>query len=208
VTFWWLWPSPTGENAYPEFPLSIGQEDKEPQQRAGTRFGFESIVWEQPDHKRRIGIEVATRVEATFQGRGYSEMWEAFATSPVLDINPDPGMTMPGTPGAMTQRHPGTTVIENYATFGGELAIRGQMGRLMQFRIGGGFQYDQGHAITFDDAGKDRSNATTPDTDSVVTPGTVEENPLHFRMIDLPGKRYRVDSATTWQFFIMGRILL
>ena len=208
VTFWWLYPTANDGSNYPTFPLSIGQEDKQPQQRAGTRFGFESIVWEQPDQQRRIGIEVATRVEATFQGRGYSEMWEAFSTSPAFMINPDPGNTMPGTPGAMLQPHPGTTVIENYATFGGEMAIRGQLGKLIQFRVGGGFTYDQGHAITFDDAGKDRPNSTTDDMDSVVTPGTVEENPLHFRTIDLPGKRYRVDSATTWEIFVMGKILL
>ena len=96
--------------------------------------------------------ESTTRVEATFQGRGYSELWEMLATNPALMINPDPGMTQPGTP---LQPHPGTTVIENYATFGGTFGVRGQMGERLQFRLGGGFEYDQGHAVTFDDRARD-----------------------------------------------------
>jgi hypothetical protein len=223
ITFWWM--APIGERGNtPEDPngslfwnVGYGQKNHDPQQQAGTTFGFEAIAFENKKDKQRLAIELQGHVNAHFEGYGYSELWEVFAYAGDKVNNPGGPLVLdsnPTTAAVEAMSYPGTTQIENYMTFGGRVGLRAQIGDHVKFSAGLDVQDDQSHVITFDDAGIDRpgctamitTNCESPD-DNVVTPGTIEVNPLHKQLINLPGRRFIVDGATTFTFLVSSTII-
>jgi hypothetical protein len=211
VTFWWLAPigyrgtSPDDENGSLFWDVGFGSESHQLQQRAGTKFGFEAIPWENPKQQQRISLEFSGLIEAHFEGRGYSEMWEIFALAGDPDgptrrlvLDRDPVMA-----GFQEMPHPGVTVIENYMTFGGRFGVHGEVGPNAHFNASFEIANDQKHRITWTDAG----NESDQDTDDVITPGTREVNPLHKDIIDVTGRNYIADDNTIYTFLVAGTVL-
>jgi hypothetical protein len=211
VTFWWLAPigyrgtSPDDENGSLFWEVGFGSESHQLQQRAGTKFGFEAIPWENPKQQQKISLEFSGILEAHFEGRGYSEMWEIFALAGDPDgptrrlvLDRDPVMA-----GIQEMAHPGVTMIENYMTFGGRFGVHGEVGRNAHFNASFEIANDQKHRITWTDAG----NESNADTDDVITPGTREVNPLHAPVIDVTGRNYIADDNTIYTFQVAGTVL-
>jgi hypothetical protein len=208
--FWWEAPIVHSQDAFPDYttPGSLGsmggtgQKNVDPQQAAGTTFGFEAIAYENERDKQRIAIDFQGRLQAHFEGRGFSEMWEVFACN---KADPPPfqsPLCFPANDPFMQQSFYGTTDIENYASFGGDLGVTMQVGDFVHFRAAFGADHDQGHIITFTDAGKDKNG------DGMVDPNSKEEfNPLHRQQIDLVGRRYRVEDSTTYHVGVIGVLM-
>ncbi len=221
VFFWWQAPfALRGEN--PRDPSSslfwntgFGQETKAAQQMAGTTFGFEAIPWENSRQQQKLGIEVQARVEAHFEGIGYSEMWEPFAyggesvpgqnclsdapvRSGVLAVDLDPTTSSDD---KCKVSYPGTTEIQNYLTFSGRLGLRGQVGPTAKFSASFELLHDQTHRISFADAGNDDNR------NNKVDPNTKEVNPLHMKRIDLAGRRYIADETLVYTFLVSGMVM-
>lgn len=167
-------------------------------QQAGVAFGFEAYAVDNPIDHNRISFEVGTHVIAHFEGRDYSEMWEAFAfagdprSNGPLVIDSDPV-----TPGVQAMAYPGISNIENYLETRAHVAIRAELGPRVRFAILGDVIWKTDHAISFADAGVDLPTCSATVTthcevsnNTVINPGTVEVNPLQVPLIDLVGHRY------------------
>lgn len=214
VEFWWRAPfATTDDSAFIE--PGFGQRRTAAQQHAGTRFGFEAIVWEKPPEKTRVSFDVSARLEAHFEGRAYTEMWEVFAFAGdatgggplILDRDPTNA-------GLQALSHPGVSNVENYLSFAGRLGVRAELGE--KVRLGMSFEYvrQQAHIISFADAGVDKptcgGSVTTgceADRNDVVNPGTDEVNPLHVPLVDVVGHRYRVSASSDFLFLVDAQFL-
>ena len=207
------WAEPFVE-AYWQVPIAIksgspfespgfGARSTDPSQLAGTRFGFEAYAVDQGDDGVRLSLELSANLQSHFEGREYTEMWEVFAlagdatgTGPLI-LDADPTRA-----GIQAVDHPGITTVENYLDLGGRVAGRIAVGE--RFRITAFFEMlaQTEHVLTFTDAGVDLPRCTGSQTpscevadDELVTPDTVEVNPLHVPLIDLIGHRYHVDDS-------------
>lgn len=214
VEMWWRAPfSTTDDSAFIE--PGFGQRRTAAQQHAGTRFGFEAIVWEKPEEKTRVSLDVAARLEAHFEGRAYTEMWEVFsyagdaASGGPLILDRDPTST-----GVQALSHPGVSNIENYITFSGRLGLRAELGEKVRLGVTFELVRQQAHIISFADAGVDKPTCSATvtsnceaDRNDVVNPGTDEVNPLHVPLIDVVGHRYRIDQSSDFLLGVEARFL-
>ncbi|WP_428261296.1 hypothetical protein [Haliangium sp.] len=219
VDIWWQAPfAQTDDAAFQD--LGFGQERSSARQRGGIHFGVDTLVWERPAQGwqlSRVSVDAAADLEAYFEGREYSEMWEVFqyagtprgdpaATPLVLDADPTQD-------GRQDLVHPGVTAGENYLRTGGRLGAHGLIGPL-QLGASFGLVYTQPHVISFADAGEDLPtcgpNVSGPcenEDNALVNPGTAEVNPGHVSLIDFVGRRYRVDEVVDYVVRIEARVL-
>ena len=180
-------------------------------------FGFEAIPWERRESQQRISIEFRGIIQAYFEGRGYSEIWEILAFAGDQTRAPDAVLSIDRDPTSTTDppfSYPGITDIENFLSFGGRLTLNAQVGEHAKFS--GAFQIstDQRHIVTFTDAGEEFPGCPSGPAvgceipnDDVVTPGTAEVNPWHNRLIDLVGRRYIIDDTTRFEFLAHFKLL-
>lgn len=163
-------------------------------QIAGASFGIETYLVNNRATGNRIGVDLGARITAHFEGRGYSELWEAFALAGdgALNLDADPTTT-----GVQALRHPGISNIESYLEGAGRVALRGRLGSRVAFAAFGELVRRTDHVISFADAGIDLPTCPTGsprcelEDNELVSPDSVEINPLHARRIDLVGHRYR-----------------
>jgi hypothetical protein len=229
LKFWYLLPKAKEKSAFLDY--RGGQDKVKPQQKAGTEFGFEIIPWQDPAEKQRVGLEIGGAIRATFEGRGYSEMWEMFSKNPALDGPCRPGGADPAEDQVWTNcdrdignpnspdfdgdgrpdgliRHPGVTDIENYLTLETHAAVRVQMGEWVKFRIGMGFEHDQEHILTFTDGGEDLRGGAGGVPNGRIDPSDPQEvHPMFRPLIDQTGRRYRAEDTMVWNFFAHGMLL-
>lgn len=185
------------------FPRS-GQQRAQPQQSAGGEVGAAFVAWERPAEHYAVTIEASTALEATFEGRGYSPIWEVFANSPRLlsACHPTPagaGGLTPWDNGSYCAAptdplpFPGITSIENHLGVTGTLAVRAQVTRWAQLRLGLALGHEQAHDITFASVGRGRD----PNQEIQIT-DPFQVNPSFQPLIDTVGRRFRVAEVTTF----------
>jgi hypothetical protein len=203
ASFYWLYPMYVRDDS--EFQnYGAGQKGWKPQQQAGTFFGFEIIPWEKRRAYQKISLDVRGIIDAHFQGRGYSEIWEMLATSPALAPQASPsGAT--GEPLMKPSTYPGVTDIENYFSYGAQLGLAVRAGRYLKFRGFFGIQGAQKHFITFADAGKDLDNSGKIEQQGAEA--AAEVNPIHRPLIDFVGRRYVVDETTLYNVMLQAEAL-
>jgi hypothetical protein len=187
--------------------LAVGQQ-------GGVAFGLEVYAFDDPANGNRISLDLGARIDAHFEGRDYSEMWEVFALAGdgggplVLDADPV-------TPGLQARTHPGVSNIENYLETAGRAAIRGQLGRHVRFAAMLDLIWKTDHVITFADAGLDLPTCGAPgvtgacenEDNSVVNPGTSEVNPFHVSGVDLVGHRYHSEDNFGFVVGVQGQLV-
>lgn len=205
---WWLAPFAIRSES-PFHSPGFGARNTDPSQEAGVRFGLDAYAVDQGDEGARLSLGIGGRVVAHFEGRAYSEMWEPFAlagestsTGPlILDADPVASGTQP-------LDHPGITNIENYLELGAKVHGRIEVGKRLRITALVELGTETEHVITATDAGVDLptcdgagGGACENDPNELVTPSTVEVNPLHVPRIDLVGHRYHADDVLT---FVVG----
>jgi hypothetical protein len=174
------------------------------QQRGGGRFGIDARAWQDPDEDRRIDLNLSGNLEAHFEGRDYSDMWEVFAyagdarVGGPLTLDRDPTAS-----GVQAISHPGVTDVENYLTLGGRAGVDAHLGRVVRLAILFEVNWDQSHLISFADPGVDAAD----DDNDVVDQGTSEVNPFYAPLIDATGHRYRIDEAVSYAVSVGLRLL-
>jgi hypothetical protein len=200
--YYWMYPMVIRDSAgFKNY--GAGEKGWKPQQHAGTQFGLEIIPWENRKAFQKITIDLRGIIEAHFQGRGYSEIWEMLAGSPALDPQGSPSdangqpLMKPG-----KGLYPGITDIENYFTYGGQLGLTVRAGRYLKFRGFFGVQGAQRHIITFADAGRDLDNSGKVEQQGAQA--AAEVNPVHRPLIDFVGRRYVVDETTIYTVMLQG----
>jgi hypothetical protein len=200
-TLSYLLPIARSDSAFIDYGTT--QKIKDPQQEADALFGTEIVAYERGRPDWRVVIDLRGRLGGHFAGRGYSDVWEMFASSPALRCDP---MTNPSCDATMTKNayqdkpYTGVTAIDAYATLGVEVAIDALLSRWLRLRAGFAYARDQSHLITGDDVG----TPTTPGT-RVSTPA--EFNPAYRPVFDQTGRRYREDNVDTFdaRFALQGR---
>jgi hypothetical protein len=181
----------------------FGADATGPQQEAGGRFGLEAIAWESATADERVGLIFAGRLQAHFEGRAYTDLWEMLAyagdatAGGPLALDADPTAD-----GSQTISHPGVSNVENFLTLGGDAGIDAHLGPHIRFSLAFALDWDQSHLLTFADPGVDG-----PDDNDTVDPGTDEVNPLHSPLVDTVGRRYRVDEALDYSLRTGFRLL-
>jgi hypothetical protein len=201
---WYMLPVRTNGSPYQEYSAAT-QTSVNPQQRAGVVIGVEQIAWENPVGDQRITIEARVRAEQRFFGRSHSEIWEPLSGSSACLT--DVAACRPGIDGDLNgdgrpDPYPGITDTEAYGTFGGDFGFNVQVGRYIRFRALGGVTNEMPHFITATGAGVDTNGDGRVDSTS-----PAEANPLYRESIDLPGRRFRVESGRIWSAFIQGSMM-
>ncbi|MBK8480214.1 MAG: hypothetical protein IPL40_03400 [Proteobacteria bacterium] len=188
-----------------EFPRS-GQQRAQPQHSAGGEVGAAFVAWERPAQHYAVTIEASTALQATFEGRGYSPMWEVFANSPQLGraCHPAPGGADQLTPwdngnycaaAGDTLPYPGITSIENHLSVTGTLGVRAQLTRWAHLRLGLALGHEQGHYITFASVGR----GSDPNQEIQIS-DPFQVNPSFQPLVDTVGRRFRISDVTTFDF--------
>ncbi len=235
VELWWQTQiATTDDSAFQS--VGFGQERSSAQQKGGVRIGFEAVVYDksagaaagattaiedaggQSFIKTLIpkwaAVDGGIRMDAYFEGRAYTEMWEVFQYAGALDSGGPLVLDAdPVTDGVQALAHPGVSYVENHLRFGGNITARTKIGPAW---LGMTFEtmYTQPHMITFEDAGVDLPTCAPgaaeigceSDDNNLVNPNTVEVDPLHVPLIDQVGRRYRVDESFDYVLRIEARV--
>ncbi len=196
-------------------PGEFGATNTMPGQRAGASFGLEIYAIDDKANQNTVSFDLGARVEAHFEGREYSEMWEVFALAGdarlggplILDRDPTEA-------DLQAFSHPGISNIENYLETAARLGVRAQLGKHVRIGALVDLAWKTDHAISFADAGVDLPTCTggnapeceTEDND-LVNPGTREVNPLHSAPIDLVGHRYHSEDNFAFQIGVQAQAL-
>jgi hypothetical protein len=188
------------KDASPFRDLGYGSINVDPPQQAELKGGLEAAVFERPKDDLRVGVDVGGRLVAIFEGRDYSEMWEALAIAGDAR-RPDAPLVLDADPVAAGRQglsHPGISNIENHLEMSGNLAVRAQLGKNFQLALLAEVIWKTDHSITFADAGVDLPTCDGGQTagcevinNDLIDAGTEEENPAFVAEIDLVGHRYR-----------------
>ena len=180
----------------------FGATNVDPGPIASAGFGLEAYLVDDPASHNRVSVELGSRLTAHFEGRGYSELWQAFALAGDSRLNGPLVLDAdPVTPGLQELGHPGVTNLENYLETEARLAVRARIGTRLSFAFLGTLSWRTDHVISFAEAGVDLPTCPTgaprceTDDNTLVNPGTEEVNPLHVRKIDLVGHRYRAEQG-------------
>lgn len=201
IGFWYMYPIARDDSLFKDY--GPAQKTKNPQMQGGTVFGVEMIAYEKPQDFYKFGIDLTGRIEAHFNGKGYSEMWEVLASSPALACDPAYNLACGSSApknAYMGQPYTGITAIENYASLFAEIALLGQIGKHAHFRLGFQYAHDGSHVITDDDIGTPLNGASR-----VSLPA--EFNPAYRAVVDQTGRRYRVDNVNYYNIYLWGQLM-
>jgi hypothetical protein len=201
IAFWYMYPIARDDSLYKDYGRA--QKTKNPQMQGGTTFGVEMIAYEKPSESYKFGIDLTGRIDAHFNGKGYSEMWEALASSKALDCDPAYNLACgPAAPPNAYKGAPytGITAIENYASLQAEISLLGQIGKHAHFRFGFQYRHDGSHVITNDDIGSPLNGASR-----VSLPA--EFNPAYRAVVDQTGRRYKVDNVNYYNIYLWGQLM-
>lgn len=177
----------------------FGASDIDPGQTAGVSFGLETKFFDNTESGNLVSIDLGARINAHFEGRGYTEMWEVFAFAGDARRNPTGPLVLDGDPtmpGVQALSHPGISNFENYLETAGRVAVRAKLGSHVAFAAVGEVIWKTDHAISFADVGIDLPTCPSGSprcenaANDLVNQGTQEVNPLHAEQIDLVGHRY------------------
>lgn len=171
---------PTASSLFKDYGEAQNMVD--PGHQIGLKIGVEFIPWERPSVDRVISIDVGLGADYMFEGRAYSELFEALANSsctyPTCDqTTSKQGLTADG-----------LTDISHYGAFETWVHINFQFIEYVQFKLGFDYGYEKSHFITNADAGKDLNLSGLVDQPN-------EFNPVYNENIDKVGSRFIVDGV-------------
>jgi len=177
--------------------------------------GVVVIPWEQRARHQRFSIDFRGTFAYISEGRNWSPLFDALGTSsdpaltnPVCETSEVVGEMCPmGDPARRKGFFYGLTDTQSHARIGGRIAVEMQAARYVKFGFAAGLSYTTAHLLSFADACNPNIDQVSPglDADGNVLPdarggncrsGVI--NPNYRETIDLPGRRFRLDGAMTF----------
>ncbi len=183
VSGWYMAPQMTAGSPYKDFTLGT-KGFGGPQHRAGTEFGIEGVIWEQPQARQRVTLELRGRYELRFFGLAHSELWEVLSGPSTCKTEPGtcrPNLDRDLNGDGLPDANPGITRTPSYGVLGGDAGINVQVGRYIRFRGLFGMSFEQDRFLTDGRSGNEA--------------------------YDIPGRRFRVDDARIWSLALEGALL-
>ena len=168
-----------------------------------TSFGVQFVPWEDRQDERGFYVDVGAGLDYRFEGREYTDLFEALATSgcdprdasePCDLTTFDRGDVDPAT--GKRRKSDGVTDVEQYATIRSHINVRYQPIKYVVLRAGFNFAYELPHYLTFADAGRDLDGVN--DVQPVNSQGFNEFNPVYAEAFDSLGSRFRSGGAYTY----------
>lgn len=214
VELWWLAPLATADDS-PYADLGFGQTRSPSQQQAGVHMGIETTLVDEPGSGRRIALSLAGRLDAHFEGRAHSPMWEVFQYAGTAGMGGPLVLDRdPATEGVQELTHPGVSNVENYLGAGGSLGLDIRLGAYVHLGAAFELMAAQGHYISFADAGIDLPTCSDTVTtgceterNDLVNPNTQEVNPAYVPLVDQVGQRYRAAKNAVYAMLFHMRML-
>lgn len=191
------------------------QDRINPQSNVGVSFGTEIVPFERKAKGQKVALNLRGLAMLRYGGRGYSEMWELFSDSPALVGTYQPGQAglecdrssvdqviqyakdneTDGDPlrnsgvGGGCQRFNGITNIQDFATFGLNIALHAQLSKYAMLMIGTTLSTDTRHLISAASRGK---SSAVAGSDPELVDAPAEINPVRRDVIDQVGRRYAI----------------
>mgnify|MGYP001085379451 CR=1 FL=1 len=170
----------------------------------GTTF----IPLEDVEGRSTLTIDVGAMVHYRFEGREYTELFEALGTSECDPSNPQPCDLTTYELGANSflddserRKTDGVTDVEQYATASTWMNMRYQILEWVSVRAGFSFAYEMPHFITFADAGEDKNGDQVVQLEDPSDPiGQPNEySPVYATALDSIGNRFRTGGMMTYR---------
>ena len=178
----------------------VTQTAVSPGHSLGLLAGSEFYPWRSPSKDGQfVSIDLGFRADFTFEGREFTELFDALGTSP---CSPDQNCfrtryTRNDPVGLTTD---GVTDVEQYGRFGLHVGVGYQPLEYLKIRVGFAYWHTTSHFLTFADAGQDLDKMG--DVRSPNSQGRNEFNPFYNENYDDFGKRFRVDDKNSYQFLL------
>ncbi len=212
-TAWWYQALRAGNTEFKDY--GPNQDRVNPQSNTGVSFGTEIVPFERKAKGQKVSVNLRGLAMLKYGGRGYSEAWELFSNSPALTGTYHPGQAglgcsrsdvdkvvdyaknNPNDPnplagagvGAGCTSFNGITNIQDFATFGLNIALHAQLNKYAFLALGAVLSTDTRHLITAAGRGK---AAADPSSNPQVVDSEKEINPVRRDVIDNVGRRYAI----------------
>lgn len=169
----------------------------------GALVGTEIIPYEDVEKQRKLAIDLGAGVEYRFEGREYSDIFEALGRSSCDPVDPDDpcdlttyerGDIDPAT--KKRRRADGITDVEQYATLSGWAGVHYQMLKWVKLSAKFTFAYEMPHFITFADAGRDLDGQNQVEARN--SNKVNEFNPVYNESYDALGTRFRTGGMSMY----------
>jgi hypothetical protein len=194
------WPAASDRFFVPSGSLD-GVVDTIPPLFAEATVGLAVIPWEQRARYQRFTLDFRSTFAYFSEGRSFSPLFDALGTSNLPALTDPVCETSEPNCAASAARKGyfyGLTDTAPHARLGGHIGVEMQAARYVKFGFSMGLAYTTAHLLSFADACN--PNITAPDGDPRIGPcsGHTIINPNYRETIDLPGRRFRLESSLTF----------
>ena len=164
--------------------------------------GLALIPWEQRARQQRFTIDLRGTFAYISEGRSWSPLFDALGTSADTDLvtpicETADGMCVPSDTSRRKGYFYGLTDTQSHARLGGRVAVEMQAARYVKFGFAAGLSYTTAHLLSYADA----CNPNFDPAEGDARAGNCRSgiiNPNYRESIDLPGRRFRLDGAMTF----------
>lgn len=192
-----------------------------PPLRGSMVTGIEVIPWEVREKFQRIAFDFRFTGTYVSEGRDYSELFDALGSSPAESlrspnyasyqentVGDDPPSVV--NPNSQKVYVTGLTDVQQHGDYllSGEFSW--QAGEYVKFNLGAGYRIIQSHMITFDQPCNPDFNGGAAEAGPCLSDsGNVSglPNPNYRRVINSPGRRFKVDTSTGLQAWLNASVM-
>ena len=169
-------------------------------------LGTELYAWRLPSETESyLSIDVALTAGLTFEGREFTELFDALGSSGCgPDNNCNETRYARGEKvNGLDRRTDGVTDVEQYADLGARIGVTYRPMEHFKVKFDFDYAHTTDHFITFADAGRDLDLDGRVERRNAANQGVNEYNPFYNDHYDSFGKRFRVSDKHTYTIMLM-----
>ena len=192
-------------------------------------LGLSVIPWEVRDQYQRLTLDFRLEGSYRSEGRDYSELYDALGSSDAPSLRypkwaaytegpNDPTTGLPTSvvdPGSQRVYFSGLTDVQQHGIYTVSSQVTWQAGEYIKFNLGGSYTIVQSHYITFDQACnpdfKNDASKAGPcqriDPREQTASATGIPNPNYRVVVNVPGRRFRVDKSNAMSGWINATVM-
>jgi hypothetical protein len=210
--------------------------DEEGRPLEGTMtVGLNVIPWELRERYQRVTFDFRFSGTYVSEGRDYSELFDALGSSSARSLRAPNYATFQENPDTATREDPdnpvpsvvnptqkvyftGLTDVQQHGRYTFSTQFTWQAGQYVKFNLGGSYTIAQSHFLAFDQAcnpdfaasvaraGPCRRSRQNSDGTTTFTPTGIP-NPNYRRVINDPGRRFKVDSSIGFDAWLNATVM-